>query len=218
MGSKRAAITQPMVVGIDVGGPKKGLHAVALRGGQYHDKLATCKVDEMVRWCRALGATVIAIDAPCGWSTDGKGRPAEQELMKQQIWCFSSPLRSKAIGHPTNYYGWMLFGEELYRALKPTHPVTTVWPPVLERYCFETFPHAITWHLRGGNATARNKRVQRTQALEAMGVSTEALTNIDLLDAALCALTAHLAMTNTSLLKFGEGVTGFIMVPPMRPA
>ena len=218
MGSKRAAITQPMVVGIDVGGPKKGLHAVALRGGQYHAQLATCDVDEMVRWCRALGATVIAIDAPCGWSTDGKGRPAEQELMKEKIWCFSSPLRSKAIDHPTNYYGWMLFGEELYQALKRTHPITTVWPPVRERYSFETFPHAITWHLRGGNATARNKRVQRTQALEAMGVSTEALTNIDLLDAALCALTAQLAVTNTSLLKFGEGVTGFIMVPPMRPA
>lgn len=208
----------PMVIGIDVGGRKKGLHAVALRGGQYHDKLATCKVDEMVRWCRILGATAIAIDAPCGWSTDGRGRPAERELMKEKIWCFSSPLRSKAIAHPKNYYGWMLFGEELYQALKGTHPITTVWPPVRERYSFETFPHAITWHLIGGNATARKKHVQRRKALQDLGIRTESMTNIDTLDAALCAYTAHLSTLNKATHRYGEGGTGFIIVPPMRPA
>lgn len=216
--TKPAASANPIVIGIDVGGPKKGLHAVALHGGQYHDKLATCKVDEMVRWCRLLGATAIAIDAPCAWSTDGRGRPAERELMKEKIWCFSSPLRSKAIAHPKNYYGWMLFGEELYQGLKRTHPITNVWPPTMERFCFETFPHAITWHLRGGNATGRKKRVQRRQALEELGIRTESMTNIDTLDAALCAYTAHLSALNKATHRYGEGGTGFIIVPPMRPA
>jgi hypothetical protein len=49
----------------------------------------------------------------------------------------------------------------LYDALRPTHPVRDPRAPGGERYSFETFPHAITWHLRGGLANARRKREQR---------------------------------------------------------
>ncbi len=61
-----ASRSSPVVVGIDVGGRKKGFHAVALAGGRYRNRLATREVAELVAWCvETLRATVIAVDAPC---------------------------------------------------------------------------------------------------------------------------------------------------------
>jgi hypothetical protein len=37
-----------VVVGIDVGGPTKGFHAVALEAGRYRAQLATSDIDTLV--------------------------------------------------------------------------------------------------------------------------------------------------------------------------
>ena len=154
------------VVGIDVGGVRKGFHAVALRDGVYAGQLATGDVQELAHWCRSVvGASVIAIDAPCRWSSDGRARPCERELMRQGI------------------------------------------------FCFETFPHAITWHLRVGKAKARQKRPQRTALIAQAGISTAPLTSIVWIDAALCALAAHRVASGAACLAFGEPDTGLIVVP-----
>ena len=154
------------VVGIDVGGVRKGFHAVALRDGVYTGQLATGDVQELAHWCRSVvGASVIAIDAPCRWSSDGRARPCERELMRQGI------------------------------------------------FCFATFPHAITWHLRNGEAKARQKRPQRTALLAQAAISTAPLTSIDLIDAALCAFAAHRVASGAPCLAFGEPDTGLIVVP-----
>ena len=79
--------------------------------------------------------------------------------------------------------------------------------------CFETFPHAITWHLRGGEAKARQKRPQRTALLTQAGISTAPLTSIDLIDAALCALTAHQFASGAACRAYGEPESGLIVVP-----
>jgi hypothetical protein len=53
------------VIGIDVGGARKGFHAVALRAGASAGQLATTEVQELAHWCRAvIGTRLIAIDAP----------------------------------------------------------------------------------------------------------------------------------------------------------
>jgi len=39
------------VVGIDVGGAKKGFHAVALENGAYLDRKKSSSVSELVEWC-----------------------------------------------------------------------------------------------------------------------------------------------------------------------
>ena len=78
---------------------------------------------------------------------------------------------------------------------------------------FETFPHAITWHLRGGNADASKKRTQRRALLAQAEIDLTELTNIDLVDAALCALTAYLAATGRECIRFDEPDTGLIIVP-----
>ncbi len=202
------------VVGIDVGGKHKGYHAVAITGGAYAGRLATRDAQELAHWCRTtMRAQAIAIDAPCHWSTDGRCRPAERELMQQGIWCFSTPTREKAVAHPKNYFGWMLRGEKLYQALVGDYPLCRGLPIATRNCCFETFPHAIAWHLRGGQAKASQKRTQRRELLEQAGIDLTHVTNIDLIDAALCALTAYRAVTGGECVSYGEEDTGIIIVP-----
>lgn len=131
--------------------------------------------------------------------------------MEQGIWCFSTPTRQRAIEHPKNHYGWMLRGEALFESLKPTHPIRLPVPG--QACCFETFPHAIAWHLTGGKADASRKRAQRRALLAAAGVNLAKLTNIDLVDAALCALAARHAATGRACRTYGEPDTGLIIVP-----
>jgi predicted nuclease with RNAse H fold len=209
-------------VGIDVGGARKGFHAVAITGGAYVSQLATADAQELAHWCRsAVRASVIAIDAPCRWSNDGRSRPCERELMQKGIWCFSSPTHQKGhTPHRTNYYGWMLQGEALYRELEEGAP-DQAYPlvrslPHSGRGCFETFPHAITWHLRGGQAQAAQKHVQRRELLAQAGLDLTPFTNIDRIDAALCALTAHVVATGGECVSYGEPESGLIVVPPIR--
>lgn len=213
----------PTVIGIDVGGSRKGFHAVALTGGAYAARLGTSEVQELAHWCRSvIGAELVAIDAPCRWSSDGRARPCERELMQQGIFCFASPSRTAALSHPSNYYGWMLQGEALYRELEASHPLLSGLPaaglPASGPACFETFPHAIAWHLRGGNAEALQKRLQRRALLEQAGINTATLTSIDWIDAALCALAAHHLASGRPCRAYGEPATGLIVVPQGPPS
>lgn len=205
---------QITAVGVDVGGTRKGFHAVAISNGVISGHLATKDVHDLSRWCREeMRVRVIAVDAPCCWSKDGRSRPAERELMKKGIWCFSTPTREQAVGHPRNYFGWMLRGEALFQAIADCYPLCSKWPVAGRQYSFETFPHAIAWHLRGGNADASQKRKQRRTLLAQAGIDHTALTNIDLIDAALCALTAYRAATGGKCVSYGEADTGLIIVP-----
>ncbi|TVS05876.1 MAG: DUF429 domain-containing protein [Cyanobium sp. PLM2.Bin73] len=206
------------VIGIDVGGSRKGFHAVALTGGAYAARLGSSEVQELAHWCRSvIAAYRIAIDAPCRWSSDGRARPCERELMQRGIFCFASPSHAAAVSHHSNYYGWMLQGEALYRELEASHPLLSGLPapglPASGPACFETFPHAITWQLRGGNAAARQKRQQRRALLEQAGIDTAPLTSIDWIDAALCALAAHHLGSGRPCRAYGEQATGLIVVP-----
>lgn len=85
-----------IVVGIDVGGPKKGFHGVALRDGSSLSKCDALDARLLVRWCLELEASAIGIDAPCRWSTSGRARPAERELATKHIRCFATPTRHTA--------------------------------------------------------------------------------------------------------------------------
>jgi predicted nuclease with RNAse H fold len=205
-------------IGIDVGGSRKGFHAVALKDGAHAGQLISRDGAELSHWCRVvMGASVIGIDAPCRWSRDGRPRPCERQLMQQGIRCFSTPTRQAAEQHPSDFYGWMLQGAALLRALEPSHPLLRALP-CRGPACFETFPHAITWQLRGGNASAAEKQSQRSALLRQAGIDTAPLTSIDLIDAALCALAADHLATGRPCIAYGEPDTGLIVVPaPPQP-
>lgn len=211
--TQRSAVNDTAVIGIDVGGQRKGFHAVALKGGEYSGRYATGDVDKLVDWCRKVQGTVIALDAPCRWSTDGHARTAERRLMEKGIWCFSTPTRQRAVDHPKNHYGWMLQGEKLFEALEGSHPICAELPAAGQTCCVETFPHAVTWHLNGGNADAKHKRSQRRSLLKKAGVDLVELTNIDFVDAALCALTAQYLASGARCVSYGDANTGYIIVP-----
>lgn len=207
-----------ITIGIDVGGSRKGFHAVALTDGAYTAQLHIRDEQELVHWCRErIGASVIAIDAPCRWSTTGSMRPCERKLIEQGIFCFATPSLEQAEQHPSNYYGWMLRGAALVQALETSHPLLNSLPCTDQHSCFETFPHAITWHLHGGNAQARQKRPQRLALLQQAGIDTTALTSIDRIDAALCALAAHHLASGRPCQVYGEPDTGLIVVPQAPP-
>jgi len=202
------------VVGIDVGGARKGFHAVALVEGTYRDGVRTCSVRELVGWVRDdIGAQVVAVDWPCRWRLGKSVRAAERELMEQGIRCFLTPTRREAIHNATGYYEWMLRGMELFRDLAKTHPLCHAGTSVGRRCSFETFPHAITWHLRGGDADATRKRPQRLALLRAHGVRVADLTNMDWIDAALCALAADIFAAGQRMHFYGDQRTGHIVVP-----
>jgi predicted nuclease with RNAse H fold len=200
-------------IGIDVGSSARGFHAVAFREGKYFGKLRSSDTRSLASWCKESGAHVIGIDAPCRWSTTGRARRAERELMAQRIWCFSTPSFDNAEAHPSDYFGWMRHGAALYAALlsvgyslfdgtrQPAQPV-----------CFETFPHAIACALQGEVVSAKRKRQVRRRLLQENAIEIEALTNIDWIDAALCALVAHRFLSG-SVKTCGTVEEGFIVLP-----
>lgn len=200
-----------LVIGIDVGGPRKGFHAVALDSAGVRTIFACRGPASVAQWCRRLGARAVAVDSPCGWSCSGGSRAAERELRQEGINCFSTPKRIVARKHGRRFYDWMLNGEKLYLALRRESDKVSAkikWRPQI----VETFPHAVAWALAGGRHPGLPKRRVRRQLLERAGIETGELQGIDYLDAALCALAARSVLERRSR-SYGGAEEGEIVVP-----
>ena len=199
------------VVGIDVGGERKGFHAVALQNGTFVATLAHSDPAVIVSWCRQQKAVVVAVDAPCGWSYGGASRLAERSLAigGNKISCLATPTRARA--NRSNFYKWVFNGERLYRQLAK-HYVLFDGSRRVGPACFETFPHAVVCALAGRVVAARPKRETRRNALRQRGYDVGSLTNVDFVDAGLCAITAA-AFLRGRVTLFGNKVEGFIVVP-----
>lgn len=209
----RSSIT---VAGIDVGGARKGFHAVALAGHAVKAKINSTSPRDVAEWCRAHDARVVAVDAPCGWRRRGRPRAAESALMREGIHCFFTPTAREARSHPTNYFGWMLAGFELYDALRPVYQLLrSAELPANRAVCFEAFPQAIACRLSGCVVSAREKKTVRRALLEQAGLETAGLRNIDEIDAAVCALMAQLALDGRAEM-LGDPADGLIVVPRRR--
>lgn len=197
-----------VVAGIDVGGPKKGFHAVALRGLLLLDAFHSTKPDAVAAWCRDVSAHVVGVDAPCGWSRDRGSRACERALAVDGIRCFSTPTRDRAGANP--FYSWVRNGEALYVALASTHPLfdgTKRSGPV----CFETFPHGVVCAL-AGRVVAAHPKNRRRQVLTDWGLDVSALGNIDEIDAALCAVSAASFVTGP-VQTYGSVAEGLLVLP-----
>lgn len=106
----------------------------------------------------------------------------------------------------------MVQGADLYRCFAPDYQLYNGQRSVSGQIYFETFPHAVACALAGKILSAKQQRADRSRLLRKVGVSTEALTNIDWIDAALCALAAHHLVMGT-FKKYGDVTEGFIVVP-----
>ena len=198
------------VAGVDVGGTKKGFHAVALLGSLITSTLTTCRATEVVAWCRAQRVSAVGIDAPCRWSLTGRARPCERELAGFGMSSFSTPSQATGEVHP--FYRWMVHGAELFRLLTPHYGLYDGRTPRLEPLSFETFPQAIACALAGRKLVAKRKRADRRRVLEKAGVVTDSLMNIDAIDAALCAVAAQYVLAGR-FKAYGDASEGFILVP-----
>lgn len=199
-----------IVIGIDVGGPKKGFHAVALNAGGYWEKFATPDAASMVEWCRRIGARAVGVDAPCRWSLTGRMRPAERALAAEGIHSFATP--SRAAAENRDFFRWMINGAELFRLLEARYPLFDGGNATSGPVCFETFPQAVACALAGKVVSAKRKSVVRRELLSEAGIATAPLTSIDTVDAALCALAAHYLLAG-SYKTYGDATEGLIVVP-----
>ena len=197
------------VIGIDVGGSRKGFHAVVLRDGNICGKKSDLKPKAIVEWCLEQDASVVGVDAPCMWSAAGKSRAAERELNKEGKHCFSTPTRERAQGNP--FFSWMLNGEKLFQALLAHFSLYTGQRNA-EPVCFETFPHAIVCALKGRIVPAHPKTSARREVLKNLGLDISSLSNIDFVDAALCAVAAD-AFRRDRFTAFGDANEGYVVVP-----
>jgi len=200
----------PIVVGVDIGGPKKGFHAVGLREGQIIETCVTRKAAEVAGWCRDLDASAVGIDAPCCWSCTGWARPCERALAAEGIHAFATP--SQSVGERNHFYRWMHNGAELFCLITPHYRLFDGQHSPSSPVCFETYPQAVACVLAGTIVSAKHKCSDRRRLLREAGLSIDSLTNIDMVDAALCALTAQ-HLLNGTVKTYGDAAEGFIVVP-----
>ena len=106
----------------------------------------------------------------------------------------------------------MCNGAELFRLLTPQYQLFDGKYSIGSAVCFETFPHAVACALAKKILPAKNKRTDRPRLLCEAGLSIDSLTNIDMVDAALCALTADHLLAG-SFKSYGDAEEGFIVVP-----
>ena len=146
----RKSLSGPPAAGIDVGGPRKGFHAVVLHDSGNLEKLRSPAADAIAAWVRKAGAQAIGVDAPCHWRRGEHMRPAERDLARKQIHCFATPRRERGKSHP--FYAWMCNGLSLYQSLSVAYPLFDGSSPAGARVCFETFPAGHRLH--AGRKTA----------------------------------------------------------------
>jgi predicted nuclease with RNAse H fold len=156
---------------------------------------------------------ITTVDAPCGWSQSTSSRLAEQDLklLGKKIHCFATPTLARAQAHKKGFYGWVFNGEKLYRLLAPHYPIydgRLRSGPI----CFETFSHAIVCAFGAQVVPAKPKELNRRKVLRGLGYDDSPLSNIDFIDAALCAVTAE-EFRKGRTIQFGTRDEGFIVVP-----
>jgi len=191
----------------------EGFHAVALRDGKFFDQITSCHPTEIADWCFAIDPAVIAVDAACNWSISGRSRQAERDLKiaGKKVHCFATPLRDLVDAKPDGFYQWVFNGESLYEKLTEKYPLFNgMWSQ--KKTTIETFPHAVVCALKEKVVAAKPKLKNRKQVLREMGYDIRNLRNIDLVDAALCAVAARV-FSKSEYDRFGDEKEGFIVVP-----
>jgi predicted nuclease with RNAse H fold len=205
---------QYRVIGVDVGGRRKGFNAVLVVDDAVVDRFASGVALDVAKWCASVQPQIIAIDAPCQWSTTGRARACERQLMEEGVFCFSTPAKKIAVNHPAEHFEWMLNGMLLYEGVSDLFPLFSGCWSHGSRCVIETFPHAVVCAIAGEVVRARPKSSVRRLALRAAGISDESerLTNIDFVDAALCAVAAR-GLLQSRFRLLGGPEEGFIVLP-----
>ena len=198
-------------IGIDIGGIKKGFHAVVNRDGAYHAHFHSINPDTMVAWVLSHHPSVVAIDAPSMFSQNDRSRKAERDLVNNGMRCFYTPTRTLAA--QSHFYDWVFNGQLIYQKLGlPIFMGDQTDAPCI----IETFPHAIQislWARNGKSCPEGSKlSVRRNTLAVQASYKTNQLSSIDFIDAALCAVSADYFLKN-QFNAYGCKQDGFIVLP-----
>ncbi|KFL52258.1 hypothetical protein JM78_21295 [Burkholderia pyrrocinia] len=209
-----SAARQPAAVaGVDVGGDRKLCDLVILRGSTVVCRERRIAPEALPALCLAHDVMVVGVDAPSLWWAGSGRRAAEQALARERISCFPTPSREQAVASTSGFFDWMFIGERVYRSLADAYPLLTGAHYAGGRASFETYPYAITCALLGkAVASAKQKRNQRRQLLERLGIDVSTLLSVDARDATLCALTAQYVIDGNAH-AYGDAEGGYIRVP-----
>ena len=157
---------------------------------------------------------VIAIDCSLSWARSGGSRSCERAVRALGINIFNTP--TEAVGATHSFYGWIVEGlKALECAIDAGYSVATS-APIAPGSVIEAFPHATTVALLGSipptTKTTRAKKALRASALHGAGVQIDADIRLDLLDAALAALTGLSALGGDAI-AVGDPDEGAIFLP-----
>ena len=198
------ALTTEAVVGVDVGGRRKGFHACAIRGAEVvagPEQIGD--VAGAAAWIAAREPAVVALDSPVTCAPPGeRSRPDERALNRAVCGIRWTPERSELAGNP--YYEWVEHGLELYAALAAAG--------IDRERTIEVFPTA-AWTIWAGPRDGRPRGAWSADTLADLGlggVPDRHLTQDDR-DAIAAALTARLHAEGRTQ-AFGE-----IIVPAGEP-
>ncbi len=198
-------------VGIDVAEARRGLDLVAIDANRVVMAVhAHLTIEDAARLVAEIRPEVVCIDSPAQWSTSGNSREAERMLSRLGINAFRTPAEDRAGA----FHGWMRAGFQLYAALAATFPRYRGGDVI--HTAAEYFPHASAAVLAGRIAALKDKRASRRQVLEDNGLATASLATIDQLDAALGALTGHIALAGGHS-WVGDADEGALLLPAPIP-
>jgi predicted nuclease with RNAse H fold len=149
------------VVGIDVGGRRKGFHGCALRGAEIvagPERLPDVRA--AVAWVEARRPRIVSLDSPKTCAPPGEvSRWDERELNAAVCGIRWTPDESRLAGNP--YYEWVEHGLELYAALAQAG--------IARKRLIEVFPTAAWTRLSGPRGKLSRARWS-TAALADLGL------------------------------------------------
>ena len=201
-------MTEQVAVGLDVALPRKGLDLVALdRRRRVVMSASHLSVAEAIRLIlEDIHPDVVCIDSPAQWSTSGPRREAERALSGLGINSMPTPPESAA----TKHNDWMRVGFSIYENLVPRYPRYRGGP--VENTAAEYFPHASASLLSGHIGAFRDKLPFRRAVLAKHGIDLAYVSTMDLVDAALGALTGLIALASGHS-WVGDADEGALLLP-----
>ena len=202
------------VLGVDVGGDRKGLDLVVMNEERTVAMTQTrATLSDVVTVLRDLRPRIVAIDSPPAWNAGTRSRRTERQLAELGISTFPTP--SAASGEKP-FFDWMKVGMAVF-ALVAEHGYPLDTSGRSGRRAIEVFPYGSAVVLSGGlKPDGMRTKDWRERVLRSHGVRAEALRTLDQVDAALAALTGVIVGEGRATF-LGDGAEGVIVLPVSAP-
>jgi predicted nuclease with RNAse H fold len=201
-------------LGVDVGGPAKGLDLVLMDGERvpYLVKPRATLEDVAVALDQHR-PDIVAIDSPPRWNAGERSRRTERLLAELGISTFPTP---SAAGGDHAFFAWMKAGMAVFElAAGRGYPLDTTGRPGPR--AIEAFPYGSAVVLSGGlKPHGMRSKEWRLRVLRAHGVRADVLRTLDQVDAALAALTGLIVLEGRHT-YLGDGAEGVIVLPVAAP-